>query len=254
MHRLPIAQQVLLAIQGVGFLALCVRLWWVGLHRVYVYFFTYLMLELLQILVPIFVPVQSLAYRNAFVVTEVLIVCSYALVVMELYSTILRDLAGIASVSRRYIKITLGLAILVSVLPLSLEKRADTVTAYLFVFERAVVSSLVVFVLLITGFLVYYPVPLNRNVIVYLLGYAVLFLTQATTLFINNLGYYLNQVFGTLLMGVYAACLLLWLFALDRRGENKTVVMGHQWNRADEARLLSQLEAINRSLLRVARK
>ena len=254
MHQLPVAQQILLSVQGVALVVLCVRLWFAGLHKVYVYFFGYLVLELLQILIPVLMPVESRVYRDAFVISEVMIVGCYALIVLELYSIILRDLSGIASVSRRYIKVVLGLAILLSLLPLSVEKPPQALTAYLFIFERPVVSSLVVFLLLIAGFLVYYPVPLSRNAIVYLLGYAVLFLTHAATLFVNNLGYYLGRMFGTFLMGVYAACLLFWLFALSRQGENKTVVLGHQWNREEEARLLSQLDAINRSLLRAARK
>jgi hypothetical protein len=55
-------------------------------------------------------------------------------------------------------------------------------------------------------------------------------------------------------MGVYVTCLLFWLFALNRRGESRTLVVGHQWNPGDEQRLLAQLEAINDSLLRSGRK
>jgi hypothetical protein len=55
-------------------------------------------------------------------------------------------------------------------------------------------------------------------------------------------------------MGVYFTSLALWLFGLNRQGETKSVVVGHQWNPSDERRLLSQLEAINASLLRSARK
>ena len=80
--------------------------------------------------------------------------------------------------ARHYIKITLVLAILLSLLLLRIEKTPNTLTGYLFMFERPILSSLVVFVLLISGFLVYYPVPLGRNVIVYLTGYARLFPDQ----------------------------------------------------------------------------
>jgi hypothetical protein len=254
MSQLPIEQQVLAVVQIVVLLALCSRLCWNGLHKIYPFFFSYLVLEFLQALLPVLVPLQSRLYRDLYVVSEGLIVAFYAFVVLELYSVILRDLEGIASVARRYIKITLAFAVLLSLLPLGIEKPTSTLTGYLFIFERPILSSLIVFVLLISGFLVYYPIPLGRNVIVYLAGYALYFLTIATTAFINNLGYFWNRQKGNIDMGVSVACLVFWLLALSREGEKKRVVVGHQWNPGDEQRLLTQLEAINASLLRSRRK
>ncbi len=250
MHQLPIEQQVLLIVEIAELLALCVRMWLAGLHRVYVNFFRYLVLELLQALIPLFVPLESPLYRDFFVASQAFIVAFYALVVLELYSVILRNLAGIAGVARRYIKVTLAFAILVSLLPLRIEKTPNTLTGYLFIFERPILSSLVAFVLLISGFLVYYPVPLGRNVIAYLAGYAVYFPTIATMAFFQNLGYFWNRQKGNIDMGISVLCLTFWLLALNRKGEDKRVVVGHHWNPGDEQRLLAQLEAINASLLR----
>src|SRR5271170_2151372 len=230
MNQLPIEQQALALLQIAALLALCTKLWWSGLYKIYVFFFSFLVLELLQALVPVLVPLQSRLYRDLFVASDGLIVAFDALVVLELYSIILGNLRGIASVARHYIKITLALAILISLLPLRIEKTPNTLTGYLFIFERPILSSLVVFVLLICGFLVYYPVPLGRNVMVYLTGYALYFLTTATTAFINNLGYFWNRQKSNVDMGIAVACQVFWLLALSRRGEHKRVVLGHQWN------------------------
>jgi hypothetical protein len=254
MHQLPIEQRILLILQIGAWLGLCVRMWVSGLHRVYANFFRFLVLELLQALIPLFVPLESLLYRDLFVLSDGLIVAFDALVVLELYSVILRDLRGIAGVARRYIKIILVLAIFVSLLPLSIEKTPNTPTGYLFIFERPVLSSLIVFVLLICGFLVYYPVPLGRNVIVYLAGYSVYFTMMATMALLQNLGYFWNRQASSVDMGITLACQLFWLLALRRQGEKKRVVVGHQWKPGDEQRLLAQLEAINSSLLRSGRK
>ena len=254
MNQLPIEQQVLTVVQIGVLVALCSKLCWNGLYKVYAFFFGYLVLELLQALIPVFVPAASPIYRDTYVASYALIMCSYAFVILELYSVILGNLEGIAGVARRYIKITLVVALLLSVLPLAIEKTPNTVTGYLFSFERPILSSLIVFVLLIGGFLVYYPVPLGRNVIVYLTGYAVYFLTIATTAFINNLGYFWNRFKGSVDMSVSVLCLLFWLLALSRQGEDKQVVVGHHWKPGDEERLLAQLEAINASLLRSGRK
>lgn len=254
MHQLPIEQRILLIVEIAALLTLCIRMWLTGLHRVYVNFFRYLILEFLQTLIPLVVPLQTYLYRDLFVVSQALIVAFYALVVLELYSVILGNLEGIASVARRYIKVALALGVLLSLLLLTVEKTPNTLTGYLFIFERPILSSLVAFVLLISGFLAYYPIPLGRNVIVYLTGYAVYFLTIATMAFINNLGHFWNRQKGNVDMGVSVACLIFWLLALSRRGETKSVVVGHQWNPGDEQRLLAQLEAINASLLRCGRK
>jgi hypothetical protein len=254
MSQLPIEQQILAVLQVVVLLGLCTKLWRNGLSRVYLFFFSYLLLEFLQALIPLVVPLSSSLYRDLFVVSDGLIVAFDSLVVLELYSLILRDLKGIASLARRFIKITLVLATLISLLPLLVEKTPNTLTGYLFIVERPILSSLVVFVLLISGFLVYYPVPLWRNVVVYLTGYAVYFLTMTTMVFVNNLGYFQNRQKSNVDMGVAVVCQLFWLLALSRPGEKKRVVVGHQWNSSDEQRLMTQLEAINTSLLRSGRK
>jgi len=123
-----------------------------------------------------------------------------------------------------------------------------------FVFERLMMSSLFILILLIAVFLIYYPIPIGRNVLFYLVGFAVYFVATGTTVFIRNLGHYWGRPMSDLYMGVYFGSLALWLFALNRRGETRSVVVGHQWNPSDERRLLGQLEAINASLLRSARK
>jgi len=254
MAQLPIEQQILLTIEIVALLALCVRLWSGGLYRTYPYFFGYLILEFAQSLIPVLVPVESNTYRDLFVASEALIVVSYVLVVLELYSKALRDMAGISRVARRFIRTVIVLAILVAMAPFGVEKNTATMTGYVFLFERVVMSALVVFLLLISGFLLYYPVPLGRNAIVYLSGYAVSFLTAATVTLVNNLGYSWNRLLGGANMAIFVGCLMFWLFMLNREGENRRVVVGHQWNPGDEQRLLAQLDAINAILLRSAKK
>jgi hypothetical protein len=254
MHRLPIEQQILLVIEITALAILCLRMWLAGLHRVYAFFFGYLVLEFLQTLIPLLVPLESRLYLNLYLASQALIVAFYALVVLELYSKVLRDLPGIASTARRYIKFTLVAAIMIALLPLALETANATVGGYFLSYERTVMLSLVVFVLGVSAFLVYYPIPLGRNVIVYSMGYAVYFLTAATTAFLNILGPSWTRAASSINMGVSLACLILWIIALSREGENKRVVVGHQWNPGDERRLLAQLDAINAGLLRTRGK
>jgi len=254
MHRFPSEQQFLLALQAAAVVGLCVRFFWTGLYRIYVYFFIYLLLLIAQAIVLSSVPFHTNAYRDAFLVTEGLIACSYSLVVLELYSIVLRDLAGIASASRRYIKITLALAIGFSALLLVFEKTPGSTVARFLIFERVAVSSLVVFVILISVFLLYYPIHLSRNAVVYSIGYAFYFLIKAAALFIGNVDNRWLRQFDTLRIVAATACLLFWTFALSRRGESGAITLGHHWKPEDEERVLSRLQAINASLLRAGRK
>ena len=67
-----------------------------------------------------------------------------ALVVLELYSIILRGLAGIAKRIAALYQGNPGVGHLpVSLLPLGLEKTPNTLTGYLFMFQRPIMSSLV---------------------------------------------------------------------------------------------------------------
>jgi len=254
MHQLPIEQQILLGVEIAALAILCLRMCLAGLYRVYPYFFGYLLLELAQALIPVLAPLDSRLYLDSYVASQALIVAFYALVVLELYSKVLRDLPGIAGTARRYIKVMLVLAIAIAVLPLRLESIVSSPVGFLFAYERAVMSSLVVFVLLVSFFLVYYPVPLGRNVIVYLMGYAVYFLTRATISLMINLGHHWARQLSSVAMGVSVLCLIFWIRALGREGEMKRMVVGHQWNPADEQKLRAQLDAINASLLRASGK
>ena len=253
MHRLPLEQQIILSLQSAVLLFLCVRVWLTRLYRIYRFFFAYLLLAMLQSVILASVPFDSVMYLDAWLATEFLIACFYALIVLELYNTVLRDLTGIATVSRRFIKLAVALAIFVSLLLLGLEKAVGMV-GYLFLFERAIVFSLLIFVFCIMIFLLYYPVPIARNATVYAIGYCVYFLTKATAIFIWNVGYYWARQLSTVLEVASTGCLLFWLVALSRSGEAKKVVIGHKWSSGDEERLLSQLRAINASLSRAARK
>jgi hypothetical protein len=254
MLGLPAYQKALLVFQTLALLGVILRLALNGLSRVYPYFFWFLVAEMLQSLYPFAITYGTQSYKVVFLVSQTILLCFFALIVLELYSNVLRGFAGIANIARLYTGAAIGVAVLVSLLLLRLEKTATTFTAAYFVFERSIVTSLVFFVLLVTVFLVYYPVPVNRNVIVYFTGYVTYFLCRSAGLFAQNAGVANLTTLNTILLTVWAGCVLLWLAFLNRAGESKSMVVGHQWDREDEARLMAQLRAINEGLLRTARK
>jgi hypothetical protein len=254
MHRFPPEQIVLLILQNSILAGLIFRVVATGLFRKYPCFFGYLLTASLQAIVLSFLSVDSPSYIYPWMITQALLTCFGALIVLELYTLVLRDLTGIASAFRRYLKICLGLAIVGSLLLLGLEQTPRTTVSTFLVIDRALVTSLLIFVLMLTAFLVYYPVPINRNLVVYSIGYAVYFLAKASDLLVMNIFYTGVRPFGAVLVAASTVSMLFWLVGLSRQGEEKTLVIGHRWNREDQDRVLERLQALNASLLRTRRR
>jgi hypothetical protein len=249
MHRFPAVETVLPILQNVILAALVIRVLGTKLFRKYPCFFGYLLVECVQALVFLFVPYESHSYRYWWLITQALLTCFCALIVLELYGLILSDLTGIASRSRRYLKISIGVAILISLLFLRVEKTPHDLYTGFLVFDRAIVTSLLIFVLRLTAFLVYYPIPINRNLVVYSIGYAVYFTAKASALLavnVSNTGY---RLFAIAVLSASTVSMLFWLIGLSSRGEEKTWVIGHRWNREHQDKVLERLKAMNARLL-----
>ncbi len=252
--------QTLYIVEVVASATLVIRFLLAGLHQVYRFFFVYLIVSSIQVVGQFFFRPRTNAYAIFFFATEAVIMFLYVLVTLELYSLILRDLKGIATVARRYVRVAILVAILFSLLLLGIEGTPnDSVgifrgVAIFFSVERPIVSSLIFFVFLITGFLFYYPIPLNRNVIYYTVGYAIYFSSKATLLLFSNRGLSWNWILSTVMLGIATACLIFWSFTLTPAGEQRRKVSGLNWNKDQEDRLLSKLTELNAVLLRTGRK
>jgi hypothetical protein len=250
----PSGRTALLILQNSILALLVLRVLATRLFRKYPYFFGYLVVACLQVLVSVLFSVNSPGYVYPWLVTQALLTFFCVLMVLELYTLILRDLKGIASASRRYLKICLGLATLGSLVLLLLEQTPHTKVATFMVIDRALVTSLLIFVLMLTAFLVYYPVPINRNLVVYSIGYAVYFIPKASGLLIMNINYSWFRKVDVIVVAASTVAMLFWLIGLSRQGEEKTLVIGHRWNRDDRDKVLERLKAINASLLRAGRQ
>lgn len=246
-------EALLAVVETVAAAALLIRFLYSGLYKIYRFFFAYLVIICIQGVIPFFISARADAYAWFFFSTETIVICLYALIVLELYSLVLRQLPGISSVAHRYIQIAILIAIAISVLLLSLEQTPGNRIARFFSFERPIVSSLLCFVFLITAFLAYYPIRLSRNVIYYTVGYVIYFTSKGMALFLRNIGHQWDKVLSPAMLAISTACLIFWTVALRGEREQESQIFRHRWNPEDEQRLLNQLDAVNASLLR-ARK
>ena len=229
-----------------------------GLHRTFVWFFRFLWFSVVESAVAFPLDPNTNVYAWVYLVSQPLGWLLNILVVLELYSLLLRGHPGIASVGRWALSIAFGLSVVISLLTLWPDLNHPFGQYPLLVFysviERGLVSSLLIFLLFIAVFLVWYPIPLTRNLVVHANVFAVYFFASTLALFVRNLtGFEMTRGVSTVLMAVSAICLLLWVIWLNRQGEKRMVVLRPRWCPEDEEKLMQQMDALNSALLR-ARK
>jgi hypothetical protein len=250
-----------------GYLLLALKMWRTGLARTYRFFTAYLVFHVLRasLLVALSslhasnAPFATKAYSWTWVLTQPILWFLYILVVLELYGLVLQNYKGLASLGRWVLMGGLFLALLISglTLPADLSNAGERfpILRYFSAIGRGVDSSLVVFLLLITAFLAWYPVPLNRNILVHCGIYAVYFMSESMAQLIRNLtGSDATPAMNVVLSAVAVLCVSVWLIFLNPQGETKKVSVRIRWSSADEQLLIDKLGTVNSSLLRASRK
>jgi hypothetical protein len=107
---------------------------------------------------------------------------------------------------------------------------------------------------MITAFMVWFPIRVSRNTAIYSVGYAAYMVPKAAALFMSDAVNGPMKIRGAICMMACTLCLVFWAVALHRTDETSVVSLGRTFNPNDERRLLAQLEAINRGLLRATQK
>ena len=253
---LPLHEYILTLAQVAALAILVGDLVVTRLARAYPFFFCYLCVELLETLLPFTVSYRSVAYGWIYFGFECAKLCLYVVIVFELYAVLLRDLKGIARLARRYSIVALGIGVLLSLLVVTSLSLPRNPLRKLFYLEIPILSSLVLFILLIAAFLAYYPVPLHRNALVYAAGYVVYFISKTTLLFLSlRLQQASLRIFSPILLGVGVCCVIFWTIFLRRAGERRTVAVGSPWSPPDkQQQVLLRLRQLNDSLLRARPK
>ena len=115
--------------------------------------------------------------------------------------------------------------------------------------------TILMFLLLITAFMMWFPIKVRRNIMLYIGGFVVFYLSRTFgLLMINLLSPASLQVITNVLMSCSLGCLVGWLFGLRRENEDTTTTIGHRWNPGAIERLSGQLDAINAALTRFGRR
>ncbi len=253
-------QQVLWRLSLLLGAVLVVRLLTTRLYRVYKWFFTFWCFQLARSAGLMLLKPGTNAYGWAFILTLPFLWLLYILVVLELYAQAFGHYKGLSSLSRWAMAAMLLVAtgISAATIPVDLSRPPGRfpILVYLSVVERGLVFSLVLFLILLTAFLLWSPISLRRNVVLHAVVYSIYFLSSAFALFLRNVrGYEETLAVSVALLGVDVVCLLVWIAMFDQRGErNLVIVRRRAWTSEDEARLLRQMDSANAFLLRPPRK
>lgn len=112
----------------------------------------------------------------------------YLLAVLELYGKVLAHLAGFASAARVAIPAIVTISVLISASLLAFEGTPTRYIDWFYRIDHVVIVSLIVFVLIITAFLAWFPIRVPRNSVVYSVGYAAYLVPTGAVLFLCELG------------------------------------------------------------------
>ncbi len=223
-----------------------------ALHR-YRYFAIYLAAQTVRGLLGLFIPMHTTVYGWFFILGSPVIWICYVLVVKELYSLVLTGYQGIATFGRYALAVGLGISVLLSSLTLiyDLSGKFERFPILLSVFaaERGVVSSLLILLIFLMAFLLWFPVPLSRNLVVYAAVFFIYFLSKALALFFRNMiGPTVIAYMNLAVLTTVCICLIVWIVMLNAKGEQRAVQ--RKWDEDSQDRLLRQLDSINASLVR----
>ncbi|HML16079.1 MAG TPA: hypothetical protein VK419_03600 [Bryobacteraceae bacterium] len=243
-------------------IALLVRLSGSGLIRRYRWLGIYLLVDLTESLLFLYflrihTPRAYRSYAETYMAGQGVKMILAVFVLLELYRLALVSQPAIARFGRQSVGYALAVAAAIAAVGLLLDRSAPKDQPLLlyryYAVERTMDVWALIFLVLITAFMLWFPVKLMRNVAYYLLGFIVYFSARSAGLLVMNLltGRYTPLV-NTAMLGISFCCLMFWAVGLRRENQDRTTVIGHRWDASAMLRLTRQLDAINASLLRLS--
>lgn len=249
-------------------LALVTRLLLLRLHSVYRVFCAFLLFDVFSSVV-FFVTTKMhdlpLDYRWAWILMRPIAWILSLWMIYALLDAMLANFQGILRVSRRILNVAFLAALVVALLTAQPEYEASSLSAStvsgnrlmsaVFVLERVISMAAVLVLLLIAAFVLWFPVQMPRNLVVFSMGFVAFFATRTGLFLVHTYWPGANpRVLSEATSLALAACCAYWLILINRAGEQKPVRIGHSWGPAEQRRLAGQLEAMNDALLRAARR
>ena len=244
-------------------LVLIIRLLVLRLERVYRVFCLFLMAEFLASLLAFLdalSPNSFPDYRIMWMASRTVIWIFTLWTVYSLLNAVLLRLPGILKFSRKVLNSAFVAAIILGILSIRPEYSASGFSGYndpvarilglWIVLDRVVCTVALLVLLSILAFVLWFPVEVSRNLIVFATGFLVYFAAKTALWLTRSFWSHesLNLV-SNLNMFIASGCFAYWAVFINRAGATVPVTIGHTWRPREQERLIGQLEAMNAALL-----
>jgi hypothetical protein len=243
--------------------ALLLRLWRERLIGLYRFLMLYLAWNAIGLLILLQVPRQSTLYGYVYFAVTAVEWVMYVLVTLDLVALITKSYPGLTTIGRVAVNIALIASTLVALYTATIDVSPGVNAAISRIYpvfqlvHRTVSVDVMLFLASILLFLLWFPVPLSRNIVSYAIGFMVVFASKFSILVVSSLSGYSSPALRALSvthMAVVLSVLCYWVLKMNRANEQVDVVVGHSWNRTRERALIHQLESLNDTIARTTTK
>jgi len=251
------AERALFYLNFMAQLVLLYRLLHSRLYRIYLSLFLYWLLQTLPSVALMAIPIHSHPYVYVYWGAQTINVLMAVFVVQDVYRIALLEHPAVASFARRTVLAAMAIAAIVALSGITLDSTilaGQSPAVHRFAtFERSMNIVILLFLLLISVLLLWFPIRVRRNIVVYISGFVLFSASRSFGLLLYNLRPQDARLTSTILLGLTLLCLLIWIVGIEPEGELATATPGYRRNPETMQRLSHQLDSINAALTRYVR-
>ena len=254
---MPGAERALFYLNFIAQLVLLYRLLHSKLYRTYFSLFLYWLVQAIPSVALMAIPFHSHRYAYVYWGAQTINLLMAVFVVQDLYRIALLEHPALASIARRSVVVALAIAAVVALFGVTLDSTilpGQALSAHRFeTFERSMNFVVLLFLLLISVLLLWFPIRVRRNIVVYIVGFVLFSASRSFGLLLYNLLPQDARLISAILLGLTLLCLVIWIVGIQPEGELVTATPGHRRNPETMQRLSHQLDSVNAALARFVR-
>lgn len=235
------------------------RLAWFRLVGVYPAISAFAALMLIRTLWLLQYSTMSVPYAFSYVFTEPLLILSTGLVVIELYGKILASYRGLSFLTQGTLAVGLMVSLTMSIAAHSAEFTSNgdlsAVLKFIHMFESTTYIALLLFIVALAGFMLWFRMPVRRNVLVHCCAFASYFIVSSAMVYLRLLNVEeWGRISSAWRMAAIDLIMAAWIVLITKSGEDQTKGLPRLLPPESEQRLLRQLDDLNRALESKRRK
>jgi hypothetical protein len=249
------------ALSYLNFAAVLVLLWRLTqgkIYRTYRSLFWYWLVQALGTLALLWTPMYTYQYLYIYWAVQTITIVMAVFVVQDLYRITFLEHPAVAKFARRSVMAALAIAAAIALSGIRLDFTilpGQYPAIHRFAaFERSMNFLILLFLLIVSALLLWFPIKVRRNIVVYISGFLLFSASRSFGLLLSNL---LPQsdtrLVSTVLLALTLICLVFWIIGLQPEGELVTATPGSRRNPETMQRLSHQLDSINAALTRFVR-